>query len=360
MFKKRWLDIPVGYRRLIFLLAAILILISTAVIGFMFLEDLSFFDSLWMTIISVMTIGYGDMYPVTEDGRRFALFLVPLGAGIVTYGLGTAASYLIEKQLSQKVWEKQMDNEIEKLQDHIIICGFGRVGKHVYHQLRDQEKEVKILCVHDDEEELLQFVDKGTLRLIGDPTDHEVLEKARINKAKGLIAAVDNDADNVFITLTAKGINEDLKVAARVEKEGSEEVLLRAGASRVINPSSLGGRELAMSVLKPAGTDYINNLMRADKKDFVVGESTLESGSPLLGKSLEDSHLRRDYGFTLLAIMRGEEVISNPDLDVCFEEGDTLLVVGDDDCIRDLNERVGGRTPEMEEQKINQNPEWGS
>ncbi|WP_052455685.1 potassium channel family protein [Bhargavaea cecembensis] len=360
MFKKRWLDIPVGYRRLIFLSAATLVLIGTAIVGFMFLEDLSFFDSLWMTVISVMTIGYGDMYPVTEDGRRFALFLVPLGAGIVTYGLGTAASYLIEKQLSKKVWEKQMNNEIEKLEDHIILCGFGRVGQQVYRQLRDQDEDVMILCVHDNEEELLEVVDRGTLRLIGDPTDHEILEKARIKQARGLITALGSDADNVFITLTAKGMHEDLKVAARAEKDGSEEVLLRAGASRVINPSNLGGRELAMSVLKPAGTDYINNLMRADKKDFVVGETRLTPDSPLLGKSLEESHLRRDYGFTLLAIMRGDEVISNPELDMTFEEADTLLVVGDDDCIRDLNERVGGSTPEMEEQEINKNPEWGN
>lgn len=342
MFRKKWLDIPTGYRRLLFLSLLVILLVGLGVAGFMHYESLTFFDSLWMTIISVMTIGYGDMYPVTDEGRRFALLIVPLGAGIVTYGLGTAASYLIEKQLSQKVWDKQMDHEVNKLEDHIIVCGFGRVAQQVYRELRGMEEEMRVLYIHDNEDELLEVVDQGTLRLVGDPTDRDILEKARADKARGLIAALDSDADNVFITLTAKGMNKDIEIAARAEKEGSEEVLKRAGATRVINPSSIGGRELALSVVSPSGIDFINDLMMAEKKEFVVGEVILGDRCPLVGKSVESSKLRREYGVTLLAINREKDVLSNPDPDERFEAGDKLIVAGNQESIASLDGKMNG------------------
>ncbi|KZE36905.1 voltage-gated potassium channel Kch [Bhargavaea cecembensis] len=342
MFKKKWLDIPTGYRRLLFLSLLVILLVGVGIIGFMHYESLIFFDALWMTIISVMTIGYGDMYPVTDEGRRFALLIVPFGAGVVTYGLGTAASYLIEKQLSEKVWDKQMDHEIDKLEDHIIVCGFGRVAQQVYRELRDMDGELKVLYIHDNEEELLEVVDQGTLRLIGDPTDRDILEKARTGNARGLIAALDSDADNVFVTLTAKGMNENIEIAARAEKEGSEEVLKRAGADRVINPSSIGGRELAMSVVSPSGIDFINNLMRAEKKEFVVGEVILSDQCVLAGQSVEEANLRREFGITLLAIGREEGVLSNPDPDERFRAGDKLIIAGNEDSITSIDGKVNG------------------
>ncbi|WP_413055230.1 potassium channel family protein [Sporosarcina sp. 179-K 8C2 HS] len=322
----RWMDLDRRYKRVIFLVGTTALLLVVATSGFMYFEHLSPFNALWMTIISVMTIGYGDIYPTTEEGRWFALLLVPLGAGVVTYALGIGASYFIEQQLSNRVWVRRMEKQISNLNDHIIVCGFGRVGKQVYKQLK--EEGVQILFIHDNESDLMEFVEPGTLRIIGDPTDKAVLMKARVDQARALITALSNDADNVFITLTAKSINEDIVIAARAERDDSEDILEKAGATSVINPSVIGGRELAMSVIKPNGTDFINDLIRSEEKEFMVGEVALEDTEPFIGMTIEDANLQKHYEITLVAILRNEELFSNPDLSEKFQQGDTLIVIG--------------------------------
>lgn len=330
---KRWLRIDIRYRRLMILLFTTIVLLATATIGFMFFEELSFFNALWMTVISIMTIGYGDMYPTTYEGRWFALLLVPAGAGIVTYGLGMGASYFVEKQLTEKVWLRKMKKQIANLNDHIIICGFGRVAQQVYKQLKEDDEDIQIVIIHDNDAELQETLEPETLRLVGDPTDKHTLLKARMEHARALIAALSSDADNVFITLTSKGLNEELTIAARAERADSEEILKKAGATSVINPSIIGGRELAMSVTKPTGADYIKDLIKSEEKDFMVGEIDLEDESPIVGSTIEDAELRRHYGITLVAILRKKELISNPDLDEKLQAGDTLIVIGNQEQI---------------------------
>ncbi|WOV87788.1 potassium channel protein [Sporosarcina oncorhynchi] len=330
---RHWLKINIRYRRLIFLLATTVLLVATAVIGFMYFEELSFFNALWMTIVSIMTIGYGDIYPTTEEGRWFALILVPLGAGIVTYGLGMGASYFIEQHLSEKVWVKRMEKQISNLSEHIVICGFGRVAQQVYKQLRDDEEDVPLIVIHDNEEDLKEALEPHVLRIIGDPTDKETLRKARVDHAQALITALSSDADNVFITLTAKSLNEDITIAARAEKDGSEDILTKAGATSVINPSIIGGRELAMSIIKPTGTVYINDLIRSEEKEFMVGEIDLNQDESIIGSTIDDADLRKEFDITLVAILRKGELISNPDLDEQLQAGDKLIVIGNQEKI---------------------------
>ena len=328
-----WMKIDIRYRRLIFLIATTILLVATAVIGFMYFEELSFFNALWMTIVSIMTIGYGDIYPTTEEGRWFALILVPLGAGIVTYGLGMGASYFIEQHLSERVWVKRMEKQISNLSGHIVICGFGRVAQQVYKQLRDDEEDVQLLIIHDNEEDLKETIEPHVLRIIGDPTDKETLRKARVDHARALITALSSDADNVFITLTAKSLNEDIEIAARAERDDSEDILTKAGATSVINPSIIGGRELAMSIINPTGTDYINDLIRSEKKEFMVGEIDLGQDASIIGSTIDDADLRKEFDITLVAILRKGELISNPDLEELLQADDKLIVIGNQEKI---------------------------
>jgi len=301
--------------------------VGVSIVGFMYYENLVFFDALYLTIFSLFTVGYGDVVPVTEAGRRFALAMVPIGVAIVTYGAGAAASYFIEHQLSEKVWNKRMEHTIKNLKGHIIVCGFGRVGRQIYEQLK--EEDVDVIIIHDSEEEIIQFLSEHTLRIIGNPLEERILKSANIQHAKGLIAAMPNDSDNVFITIKAKALNEDIEVVARVEDSDSEDVLLRAGASRVVNPSTIGGRELVSSILRPESTDLVNSLIHSQEKRESVDEVKLVDSCAYIGKSLAETAIRAEMGVTVLGIRRNGDLISNPSANEQFKLNDVLIIYGD-------------------------------
>ncbi|AYC28653.1 potassium channel family protein [Paenisporosarcina cavernae] len=326
MNTSKWMDIRIRFRHILFSVIALVILISIATIGFMNIEELSFFDAFYLTIISLMTVGYGDIVPESEAGKQFALLLIPIGAAIVTYALGAVASYFIEHQLSVKVWNKRMEHTIRNLEDHIIVCGLGKVGTQIYHELNEQDTPV--VYIHEDEEELVDALGEHALRIVGNPTWKSVLQEAGVENARAVIAAMPNDSDNVFLTITAKGLNEDVQVVAKSEREESEEVLLRAGANKVVNPTTIGGREMVMSVLKPEGTDVVNFLIESKNKEFTIEELELLEGSPLIGKSIGESKLRNEHKLTILAIKREDEMIANPTSDEKMEKGDKLVVFG--------------------------------
>lgn len=208
-------------------------------IGFMTIEEISLFQAFWMTMITVLTVGYGDAVPVTQAGKVFALLIIPVGVGIVTYAIGVVAAMIIEGNLFHAVRRKKMDKQIAQLKNHIIVCGCGRVGLQVVHEL--QEKNIPFVVVDKDESILEQ---EKLLFVHGDATEDQVLHNAGILKAAGLVAIVANDAENVFITLTARGLNDTIKIVARSEKPETEEKLRRAGANKVINPEVAVPRSL--------------------------------------------------------------------------------------------------------------------
>lgn len=323
----KWMNLRVRFRHILFALIGLIVLVTISTIGFMSFENLEVFDAFYLTIISLMTVGYGDMVPETDEGKRFALIMIPLGVAVVTYAMGAVASYFIEHQLSVKVWNKRMEHTIKNLENHIIVCGLGRVGQQVYEQLN--EEDIAAVYIHHSEEEILEILPPDTLRIIGSPMNESMLIEANIKHAKGLIAAMSSDSDNVFVTIKAKALNENIEVVSRAENVGSEDVLLRAGASRVVNPSTIGGRELVSSVLRPEGTDLVNLLIHTKEKKQSLEEVTLDESCGYVGMTLEEAAIRKEMGVTVLGIRREEELITNPGADVKLKTDDVLIVYGE-------------------------------
>ncbi|HHP5605185.1 TPA: potassium channel family protein [Bacillus paranthracis] len=292
-------------------------------LGFMTIEEISLFQAFWMTMITVLTVGYGDAIPVTHAGKVFALLIIPVGVGIVTYAIGVVAAMIIEGNLFHAVRRRKMDKQIAQLQNHIIVCGCGRVGLQVVHEL--QEKKIPFVVVDKDE----SILEKEKLLYVhGDATEDKVLQHAGISKAAGLVAIVANDAENVFITLTARGLNDAIKIVARAEKPETEDKLKRAGANKVINPSSMAGIHIAKGIANPLTVHYIDTVLYGVEQSFVIEEIAVGKGSILANKSLLESDVRNQFDVTILAILRNGNVIHNPTGQEKLQEHDMIIVFG--------------------------------
>lgn len=292
-------------------------------LGFMTIEEISLFQAFWMTMITVLTVGYGDAVPVTQAGKVFALLIIPVGVGIVTYAIGVVAAMIIEGNLFHAVRRKKMDKQIAQLENHIIVCGCGRVGLQVVHEL--QEKKIPFVVVDKDGS---TFEQEKLLYVHGDATEDHVLHNAGISKAAGLVAIVANDAENVFITLTARGLNDAIKIVARAEKPETEEKLRRAGANKVINPSSMAGIHIAKGIANPLTVHYIDTVLYGVEQSFVIEEIQVGKDSILVNKSLLESNVRNQFDVTILAILRNGEIIHNPTGQEKLQEHDMIIVFG--------------------------------
>lgn len=255
--------------------------------------------------------------------KVFALLIIPVGVGIVTYAIGVVAAIIIEGNLFHAVRRKKMDKQIAQLQNHIIVCGCGRVGLQVVHEL--QEKKIPFVVVDKDE----SILEKEKLLYIhGDATEDQVLHHAGISKAAGLVAIVANDAENVFITLTARGLNDAIKIVARAEKQETEEKLRRAGANKVINPSSMAGIHIAKGIANPLTVHYIDTVLYGIEQSFVIEEISVGNDSILVNKSLLESDVRNQFDVTILAILRSGDIIHNPTGREKLQEHDMIIVFG--------------------------------
>lgn len=316
------------YRQLTLATIAILVVIAAGTLGFWLVEPLDLFDSLWMTVITLLTVGYGDLVPQTTAGRIFAMTLTPIGVIIAGYAIGAVTTVMLDEKISGTFRRHRMEKAIEKLDGHVIICGIGRVGFQVMNQLLQENKQIVIVDIRAASK-LKEM--PNILYIEGNATEDEILYKAGIKNAEGLITTLPEDADNVFVTLTAKGINPAIKVVARAERAQSEDKLRRAGADKVINPANLGGRRLAMSMLRPFSVDYVDMVLHDHHEDFGIEEIVLSEGSVFAGRSIMECRIRETYGVTIVALMHpGERLIHNPNADEKMLPGDLLIVFGTD------------------------------
>ncbi|MBW1916539.1 MAG: potassium channel protein [Deltaproteobacteria bacterium] len=315
-----------SFKRTLIGLAFLLIIILLGTLGFVLIEGWAFFEGLYMTVITLTTVGFGEVSPLSKPGRVFTIMLIFLGMGFLVYVTGSLAQVIVEGQLREFLGRRRLEKEIQKLKNHFIICGFGRFGQVIVGELR---KAGVPLVVIDNRPEIITKLDRaGYLYIAGNATDEEVLQTAGLNRARGLVAAVYSDADNVYIVLTARTLNPQLLIAARAREESSELKLFRAGADKVVAPHAIGGHRLAQTILRPTVVDFIEIAMKGGV-NLTLEEIPVGGTSEIIGLPLRDSGIRQKLDLIIVAIKRADgQMLFNPRPDTPILLGDTLIAIG--------------------------------
>jgi voltage-gated potassium channel len=281
-----------------------------------------------MTIITLTTVGFREIHDLSFNGKVFTIVLIIGGVGTVLYALSTGAKFVLEGELQEIFGRKRLEKKLKDLEGHYIVCGYGRMGKIIAKELKHEN--LKFVVIEKDD--VIMDVDEKEEILIvqGDATKDELLKKVGIEKAKCLISALPTDAENLYVVLSARGLNPTLLIVARAGEEGSEQKLLRAGADRVVSPYHIGGLRIAHTVLKPAVVDFIEFATKSGNIDLQMEEITIQKGSDLAGQSLDQCGIGRDLGIIIVAIkQQNGEMKFNPTFRTMIEAGDTLIAVGE-------------------------------
>jgi len=313
-------------KRIFLSFGLIFIVISSGTIGYMVIEGWGFLDALYMTIITITTVGFREIHELSQKGQIFTIILIISGVGTVLYALSNGAKFVLEGELQEVFGRQRLEKRLKDLKDHYIICGYGRMGKIIAKELKHEkllfvviEKTATILDEKDD-----------TLVLEGDATKDELLKRAGIERAKCLISVLPTDAENLYVVLSARGLNPSLLIVARAGEEGSGRKLLRAGADRVVSPYYIGGLRIAHTVLKPAVVDFIEFATKSGNIDLQIEEITIREGCQLENQTLDECGIGRDLGVIIVAIkQKNGEMKFNPTFKTAIQAGDTLIAVGE-------------------------------
>ncbi len=303
--------------------------------GFHLIEGWPWFDGLYMTVTTLTTIGYQEVHPLSHAGRIFNVVLILMGVSLVFLAIGALTQALLEFELLSFFGKRRMEREISRLSDHYIICGAGRVGRSASRELA--RKPAPFVIIEQNEPKAQRYVGEWPT-IIGDATQEATLRQARIEHARGLVAATTTDATNIYIVLTARGMNPRLKIIARASEEDAEKHLLTAGADSVVSPYTFVGHRIAQSFLRPNVLDFLDiATARHGKMGLEIEEIFVDQRSPFAGKSIEESKIRQELGVIVLAIKHaGQDLHFNPAPDDRIEPGDYLVAMGQPAGLRKL------------------------
>jgi len=332
-----------AYRKLVGALLCLLVVYVTGVVGYMLLEQCSFSDALYMTVITVATVGYAEVVPLHKEGRLFTMILIIGGMGATLYGLSSLTALIVEGELRSLLRRREMDKKIDKIQDHYILCGTGRTGMHVLNEMIVAKK--RVVAIDRDPDQLPQ-VPKGVtgiLTLEGDATKDEVLERAHIERAKGLVAALPTDKDNLYVVISAKGFNPNLRIISKADDEDSRSKLIRAGANSVVLPHAIGGLRMASEMIRPTVVNFLDVMLREKNAALRVEEVAIPAGSSLLGQTLQESRIVQKTGLLVVALRDPDSPGTfrfNPPATTPIRAHEILIVIGNADQILKLRELV--------------------
>ncbi|MGD9106293.1 MAG: potassium channel protein [Desulfobacterales bacterium] len=308
-----------------FFLFACLLVLGAA--GYMVIEGWSFMDALYMTVITLATVGYGEVHEISPEGRLFTVILIFLGVGFFLYVVGNVIQFLVEGRIRHVLGRRILDKQISKLKNHFIVCGYGRMGRALCRYLI--QKHLDFIVIEQNPKRVPVMNEDGILYIVGAATDEANLIKAGIERAKGIISVLGTDADNVFLVLIAKGLNPDIFVVARANQDETEKTLYTAGTDKVVSPFALGARRVAHAILRPTVIHFLELAFADDATDINVEEMTVSASSKLVDVSLQESGLRQEFDLIIISIKKADGTMSfNPKASYRFEAGDTIVAVG--------------------------------
>lgn len=301
-------------------------------LGFMLIEQWDFLDSLFMTVITLTTVGYGESHPLSPNGRIYTIFLIFVGVGVVLYLL----SDMVEIFLRFNLGARRMRHKIAKLNNHHVVCGYGRSGQEVINHFL--LNDIPFVLIELNQEKAKQAMEEGLLVLHGDASDDELLIQAQVTKASGIVCALSDDSANTFIALSARGLNEKIKIVCRAANPGSEAKMRRAGADMVISPYVICGKRMAAAVTHPLVTEFLDVVMHTPGYDLRMEQMTLAPRSALVGAALKDANIKQASGAMILAVNQNGKLMSNPSPDLVFQAGDDLIALGTEQQLKKLAE----------------------
>jgi len=307
-------------------LGALLLVVLVGTIGYRLIEGWSFLDSLYMTVITITTVGYAEVHPLSPAGQSFSIVLMLGGVGTAFYILTSLVRYILEGEFGIRIGRQRMEAKIKKLHNHFILCGYGRVGQAIAGILKQQG--AKFVAIDRDVEAINKAQQSGYLTIQGDATKDEVLKEARIDSARGTIMALGDDAANIYTTLAVKDLNATLPIVARANDEYAERKLLQAGVQRVVAPEIIGGARMARLALRPQAVEFIETVLFGREKQLLVEEIEAGEKSPLVGSTIKEIE-ERFPGVRILALKKLDgALVPNPEQNTTVEGASSLTAFG--------------------------------
>ena len=326
--------------RLALTLLALFASVAFGTAGFSLIEGWSIGDSLYMTLMTVTTVGYGPPQPLSPAGRNFSIFFMIVGVGTAAYAFSSAVQALVQSEIMDAFGRRRRLREMQKVHDHYIVCGAGRVGSRIVSELRRQG--AAYVVIERDALKARELELPDTHMLVRDATLDETLHEAGIDRARGLVACLADDADNLYVVLSARALKRDLHIVARAVEEGAVPKLFKAGATRVVAPTIIGSHRMATALLQPAVADFMDSVA-AEDLDLAFEQVEVAEGSALAGRKLRDTPISSELNTVVVAIRRRGEMIFNPSGETQIEPGDLLIPIGRAESLAALNAMAQGK-----------------
>jgi len=328
-----------GWRLVALLILAVLL---AGTLGYVLIEGWSWWDAFYMTVITITTVGYGEVHPLSPAGRAFTVLIILSGVGTFFYGFTAFTALLAGGHLAERRERRRHARMLDNLDGHFILCGFGRMGEIIAREFARQR--VPFVVVERNPDRVHLALEHGYTAVEADASNEDVLKRVRLDRARGLVAAVSTDAENVYAVLSARLLKPDLFIVGRAETDDARAKLKRAGADRVISPYHIGGLQLAQTALRPAVVDFVTLATSSENLDLNLEQVHLDQGSTLVGRTLLDAGLRQKYGVVVVGIRRADGKMDfNPPPEASMRAGDDLVVLGRASSLRELEASAAGQ-----------------